>query len=91
MDVDEKRVARRYSDEEQPSDLSAILAVPLELTGAVVSKGSGYLKLVAPQLISLSVCLLLVPLVILVSAFAGWFVWRNIAVGWETPLYLQYG
>lgn len=91
MDVDEKRMARRYSDEAQPSDLPAILAVPLELSGVVLSKGSGYLRLVAPQLISLSVCLLLVPLVILLSAFAGWFVWQNIAVGWETPVYLQYG
>ena len=91
MDVDERRRSQRYSDDEQSSYLPAILAIPLELSGAMLSKGTGYLKLVAPQLISLSVCLMLVPLVFFLSASAGWFVWKNIAVGWETPVYLQYG
>ena len=91
MDVDEKQRSQRYINEDQTSNMPAILAVPLELSGAMLSKGSGYLKLVAPQLISLSVCLMLVPLVFFLSVFAGWFVWKNIAVGWETPVYLQYG
>jgi len=45
----------------------------------------------APQLITLLVCLLLVPLVVFLSLFAGWFVWKNVAVSWEAPVYLQYG
>ena len=91
MDVDEKRRSQRHSDEKQPSYLPTVLVVPLELSGAMLSKVSEFLKLITPQLISLSVCLMLVPLVFLLSAFAGWFVWKNIAVGWETPVYLQYG
>jgi hypothetical protein len=46
---------------------------------------------VAPQLIPLFVCLALIPVIILFSLFSGWYVWKNVAVGWESPLYLQYG
>ncbi|KAG1870994.1 hypothetical protein C8R48DRAFT_697337 [Suillus tomentosus] len=46
---------------------------------------------VAPQLIPLFVCLALIPVIILFSLFSGWYVWKNVAVGWESSLYLQYG
>ncbi|KAG0693318.1 putative adipose-regulatory protein-domain-containing protein [Suillus ampliporus] len=46
---------------------------------------------VAPQLIPLFVCLALIPVIILFSLFSGWYVWKNVAVGWESPLFLQYG
>ncbi|KAG2369475.1 putative adipose-regulatory protein-domain-containing protein [Suillus spraguei] len=46
---------------------------------------------IAPQLIPLFVCLALIPVIILFSLFSGWYVWKNVAVGWEYPLYLQYG
>jgi hypothetical protein len=49
------------------------------------------LRPIAPQLIPLFVCLALVPVIILFSLFSGWYVWKNVAVGWESPLYLQYG
>jgi len=55
------------------------------------SKGLGFLRPMAPQLISMAVFLLLIPLIVFLSVFAGWIVWRNVAVGWETTLYLQYG
>lgn len=45
----------------------------------------------APQLIPLFVCLALIPIIIFLSLFSGWYVWKNVAVGWESPLYLQYG
>ncbi|KAG0696024.1 putative adipose-regulatory protein-domain-containing protein [Suillus ampliporus] len=45
----------------------------------------------APQLIPLFVCLALIPIIILFSLFSGWYVWKNVAVGWESPLFLQYG
>ncbi|KAG2075060.1 hypothetical protein BDR04DRAFT_1091887 [Suillus decipiens] len=46
---------------------------------------------IAPQLIPLFVCLALIPVIILFSLFSGWYVWKNVAVGWASPLYLQYG
>ncbi|OJA16244.1 hypothetical protein AZE42_00072 [Rhizopogon vesiculosus] len=55
---------------------------------------SGSLRIfrpLAPQLIPLFVCLALIPVIISFSLFSGWYVWKNVAVGWESPLYLQYG
>ncbi|KAI6047757.1 putative adipose-regulatory protein-domain-containing protein [Pisolithus marmoratus] len=45
----------------------------------------------APQLVSLLVFLALIPIVVSISLFSGWYVWRNVAVGWKTDIYLQYG
>lgn len=45
----------------------------------------------APQLVSLLVFLALIPVVVSISLFSGWYVWRNVAVGWKTDIYLQYG
>ncbi|KAI6007210.1 putative adipose-regulatory protein-domain-containing protein [Pisolithus albus] len=44
-----------------------------------------------PQLVCLLVFLALIPIVVSVSLFSGWYVWKNVAVGWETEVYLQYG
>jgi len=65
-----------------------IIAAPRHFSSNLLSE---HIKPVVPQLIALSVCLLLVPLVVLLSLYAGWFVWRNVAVGWKAPVYLQYG
>ncbi|KAG2159703.1 putative adipose-regulatory protein-domain-containing protein [Suillus bovinus] len=46
---------------------------------------------VAPQLVPLLICLALIPVIIFFSLFSGWYIWKNVAVGWESPLYLQYG
>lgn len=89
--MDDKTAVRQYTEEQEPSDVPAIIATPLRLSGDLLAKGSGYMKFMAPQLITLAVCLFLIPLVIFLSAFAGWFVWKHVAVGWETPVYLQYG
>lgn len=45
----------------------------------------------SPQLIPLAVFILTIPALLFFSLSSGWFVWRSIAVGWEVPLYLQYG
>lgn len=45
----------------------------------------------APRLVPILVCALFVPLVLLLSASAGWFVWSSLSASWEVPLYLQYG
>jgi hypothetical protein len=86
MEADHKRDRAR-----EPDDVSAIFAAPRHFSSNLLSEGARHIKPVVPQLIALSVCLLLVPLVILLSLYAGWFVWRNVAVGWEAPVYLQYG
>ncbi|KAE9408246.1 hypothetical protein BT96DRAFT_873938 [Gymnopus androsaceus JB14] len=44
-----------------------------------------------PNLVSLFVFLSLVPCLVFLSLFAGLLVWRDVAVGWQKPLYLQYG
>lgn len=45
----------------------------------------------APQLVPLIVFIILLPAVILISFFAGFIVWNNVAVAWDVPIYLQYG
>nr|GAT44068.1 predicted protein [Mycena chlorophos] len=42
-------------------------------------------------ILPLFVFLSLVPGILFFSASAGWIVWRNAAVSWRVPLYLQYG
>ncbi|KAI0756594.1 hypothetical protein C8Q80DRAFT_1129486 [Daedaleopsis nitida] len=45
----------------------------------------------APHLVPLAVFSVTLPLIVLLSISSGWFVWKSIAVGWETELFLQYG
>ncbi|KAL4070817.1 putative adipose-regulatory protein-domain-containing protein [Scleroderma citrinum] len=49
------------------------------------------LRPVAPQLVPLFVLLALIPVIVSFSLFSGWYVWKNVAVGWQTEIYLQYG
>ncbi|KZP10541.1 hypothetical protein FIBSPDRAFT_801111 [Athelia psychrophila] len=78
-------------DEVQEDTISDVLLAPVRFSGAVAAKGVGYIRPIVPQLVSLSVCLLLVPLLVLFSALSGWYVWKNIAIGWNIPVYLHYG
>lgn len=77
--------------QEQEETVPDALLAPVRFSGALLAKGAGYIKPVVPQLVSLSVCLLLVPLLVLFSALSGWYVWKNIAIGWSIPVYLHYG
>ncbi|EGO05179.1 hypothetical protein SERLA73DRAFT_174147 [Serpula lacrymans var. lacrymans S7.3] len=45
----------------------------------------------APQIIPLVVCLVLIPVILIFSLYSGYYVWKNVAVGWESPIHLQYG
>ncbi|KAI1793958.1 hypothetical protein LXA43DRAFT_971602 [Ganoderma leucocontextum] len=45
----------------------------------------------APHLVPLAVFSITLPLIILLSVGSGYFVWKSIAVSWETELFLQYG
>lgn len=64
---------------------------PIRLFLSALSIGLATFRPFAPQLIPLAVFAVLIPLVVFLSLSAGWVVWRNVAVGWEAPLYLQYG
>jgi len=46
---------------------------------------------IASRLVPLLVCLSLIPLILFFSLFSGWYIWRNIPVAWQVPIYLQYG
>ncbi|KAI9461782.1 hypothetical protein HD554DRAFT_1487943 [Boletus coccyginus] len=46
---------------------------------------------IASHLVPLLVCLSLVPLILFFSLFSGWYIWKNIPVAWQVPIYLQYG
>ncbi|KAK2461650.1 hypothetical protein APHAL10511_006113 [Amanita phalloides] len=58
---------------------------------AVLALGVNTFRAYAPQVVPLVVCTLLIPLIVAISLLAGWLVWKNAAVSWEVPLYLQYG
>ncbi|KAK0208157.1 hypothetical protein DFS33DRAFT_1301671 [Desarmillaria ectypa] len=68
----------------QPSFASASIQYLLSL----LSKS---LKPFAPQIIPLAVFFFLIPLALCLSGLAGWMVWKNVAVSWDFPLFLQYG
>ena len=90
MDVDKKRRNRPIEKRQlpEPTDSSfSLTTIPLYL----LSKCFDIVKPLAPHFIPLLVFSVLVPLVFLISAGAGYAVWINAATGWEAPLYLQYG
>jgi hypothetical protein len=45
----------------------------------------------SPQLIPFATALLLFPVLAFLSLFAGFYVWKHAAVGWDSLLFLQYG
>ncbi|KAJ7092576.1 putative adipose-regulatory protein-domain-containing protein [Mycena epipterygia] len=70
---------------------SRVAALPSRLFSSILA---AFLAFVRPNLryiLPLLVCLSFVPLILFLSASAGWIVWRNVAVGWQVPLHLQYG
>jgi len=73
------------------SKFTSILQLPARLFFSVLSTFLSFLRPYFPQILPLLVCLSFVPLLLFLSVSAGWIVWRNAAVGWQAPLYLQYG
>ncbi|KAF9455064.1 hypothetical protein P691DRAFT_800075 [Macrolepiota fuliginosa MF-IS2] len=70
---------------------TSLLFAPLTILNLIAVHGASILRPYAPQLIPIAVCLFLVPVAVCLSIFAGWSVWKGLAVGWEVPLFLQYG
>ncbi|TRM66408.1 hypothetical protein BD626DRAFT_487688, partial [Schizophyllum amplum] len=81
---------RGWTDSLLDGAISVVL-LPYTLTVSLISSGIETLRPFSPQLIPLLVCTLLIPLIAFFSVIAGVLVWNSLAVGWETPLYLQYG
>ncbi|KAF8213194.1 hypothetical protein K438DRAFT_1081743 [Mycena galopus ATCC 62051] len=73
------------------STFVSILQLPARLFFSALSTFLAFLRPYFPRILPLLVFLSFVPLLFLISASAGWIVWRNLAVGWQAPLYLQYG
>jgi len=45
----------------------------------------------APNFVPFIVISLFIPLVVVLSAFSGWMVWKNVATDWHEHVWLQYG
>lgn len=71
--------------------LDNVLYAPLRLLFAFTTNLASYLRPFASQIIPVFICMALIPLVLLLSLLSGFVVWKNIAVGWESPLHLQFG
>lgn len=91
-DADKKSVASRNdSAQDDFADTPWIVRVPLRLCADFVSSGFRLVRPYAPQLVPLAVFVCAIPALLFFSLSSGWYVWRSIAVGWEVPLYLQFG
>ena len=67
------------------------LRYPVKLLYHIFSASFRLFKPFAPQIVPLAVFILAFPIIVFLSLSSGWFVWRSIAVGWETELQLQFG
>ncbi|KAK0205730.1 hypothetical protein IW262DRAFT_1328328 [Armillaria fumosa] len=79
---------RKRSREPRGLSQSSFASASIQYLLSLLSKS---LKPFAPQLVPLAVFIFLIPLALCLSGLAGWIVWKNVAVSWETPLFLQYG
>ncbi|EPQ60528.1 hypothetical protein GLOTRDRAFT_68241 [Gloeophyllum trabeum ATCC 11539] len=70
---------------------SRVLQVPVNLFFDLLSTAFRLLRPLVPYIVPLAIAGFIIPVLVLFSASAGWYVWKNVAVGWETELYLQYG
>ncbi|GJE87632.1 Seipin domain-containing protein [Phanerochaete sordida] len=92
MDEEEKyAVSPGGTTQDAFADYPFVLRVPLKLCAGFLSSGFRFIRPYAPQLVPLAVFVCAIPALLFFSFSSGWFVWRSIAVGWEVPLYLQYG
>ena len=68
-----------------------ILFSPIRLSIILLTHGLSAIRPFSPQLIPIIVCILLIPVILLLSAYAGWAVWSSAAVSWQADLNVQYG
>lgn len=68
-----------------------VVVFPLTLSLKFLSLGFRLIRPFSPQLVPLVVIGLLFPVLLSLSFYSGFYVWSNVAVGWRTPIFLQYG
>lgn len=84
---DKARVRRQGAS----SSIRSPFYYPIKWLGDIMA---AIFRIVSPyttNLIPLVVFLLSIPVIAVLSASAGYLVWKSIAVGWETDVVLQYG
>ena len=92
LNEDEKTLTKpNANDRPSPGLVSKAIWFPFVLALRILTPIARSLRPWAPQLIPLLVGLSIIPLLALLSAGAGFYVWKTAAVSWETPLFLQYG
>lgn len=89
--MDARRLDKKPVRDGLAYKLSWFLRLPLQLCLDLFRATWGSFRSYVPDLIPLVVFVVSIPVLLFFSFSAGWFVWRSIAVGWETDLYLQYG
>ncbi|KAF8203713.1 hypothetical protein BJ912DRAFT_208655 [Pholiota molesta] len=73
------------------SILWKVSTAPINISFSLLSGGFSVLRPYAPTIVPVFVFSLFIPLILLLSALSGWFVWSSLSVSWKVPLYLQYG
>lgn len=73
---------------ESRSWISTLIFNPLYQILSLVGRG---VRPFAPVIIPVVICTIAIPILLLFSLSSGFYVWKSVAVGWQTPLYLQYG
>ncbi|KAG6878647.1 hypothetical protein C0993_001170 [Termitomyces sp. T159_Od127] len=78
-------------DDRSRQVLDHVLYAPFRLFLVFTTNLASHLRPFAPQIVPIFICMALIPLILLLSLFSGFIVWKNVAVGWESPLHLQFG
>ncbi|KAI8981256.1 hypothetical protein BD414DRAFT_464337 [Trametes punicea] len=64
---------------------------PIRLGIDLLLAGLRLIQPLAPQLVPLAVFSVSLPVILFLSVGSGYWVWKTVAVGWETEIFLQYG
>jgi hypothetical protein len=68
-----------------------LIAFPFTICLKFLSLAFRLIRPFSPQLIPLVTISLLFPVILSLSFYSGFYVWSNVAVGWQAPVFLQYG
>ena len=92
VDEDDKTLTNpSANDRPSPGLISRAIWFPFTLALRALTPFARSIRPWIPQLIPLLVGFSIIPLLALLSAGAGFYVWKTAAVSWEAPLFLQYG
>ncbi|KAI0316622.1 hypothetical protein OF83DRAFT_1084145 [Amylostereum chailletii] len=83
-----KGKGRTVTNQDWLSTVKTTVFIPFHLIYAL---SVSITRVITPPFIPLVALLLSIPILLALSSIAGVYVWSTGAVGWEAPLYLQYG